>query len=151
LGNSWNAESLQQNGFPKEGGVPMLKETIKTARVSDPVGPYSLAVKASGTFLFISGMVGFGPDGKVVKGGFATQCRQAYENIKAILEEAGGSFENVIRFTNYLIDAKNYPIMAEIRKEYLEGVKDFPGSTLIEVKGLLFKDLLVEIDTIAVF
>jgi len=40
--------------------------------------------------------------------------------------------------------------MAEIRKEYFKGVTDYPASTLIEVKGLLYKDLLVEIDTIAV-
>jgi 2-iminobutanoate/2-iminopropanoate deaminase len=128
----------------------MKKDVIRTDKVSRPVGPYSLAVKATGSFLFISGMVGFGPDGKVVEGGFAAQCRQTYENIRIVLEEAGASFANVVRFTNYLIDAKDYPVMAEIRKEYLSGIEDLPGSTLIEVKGLLYEDLLVEVDTIAV-
>ena len=128
----------------------MSKEVIRTDKVSKPVGPYSIAVKASGTFLFISGIVGFAPDGKVVEGGFESQCRQAYENIRIILEESGATFKNVVRFTNYLIDAKDYPIMAEIRNEYLEGIEDLPASTLIEVKSLLYENLLVEIDTIAV-
>ena len=128
----------------------MLKEIIETDKVSKPVGPYSIAVKAAGTFLFISGTVGFDIDGKVVAGGFAEQCRQAYENIKIVLEEAGATFKNVIRFTNYLVDANDYPVMAEIRKEYLQDLNELPGSTLIEVKGLLYPDLLVEIDTIAI-
>lgn len=128
----------------------MFKEIIETDKVSKPVGPYSIAVKAAGTFLFISGTVGFDPEGKIVAGGFAGQCRQAYENIKIILNEAGATFKNVVRFTNYLIDAQDYPVMAEIRKEYLKDLDAAPASTLLEVKGLLYPDLLVEIDTIAI-
>lgn len=126
------------------------KEVIRTDRVAPPVGPYSLAVKATGPLLFISGTVGFSPDGRIVEGGFAAQCRQAYENIKILLEEAGANFKDVVRFTNYLVNAADYPAMAEIRKEYFKGIVEYPASTLIEVKGLMYKELLVEIDTVAV-
>lgn len=129
----------------------MKKEIIRTDKVAKPVGPYSLAVKAKGgTLLFVAGTVGLDREGKVVKGGIAVQCRQAFENLKAILEAAGGTLDNVVSFTNYLVSIKDYPVIAEIRKEYLKNTENYPASTVVQVKSLVSKDLLLEIEAIAV-
>lgn len=129
----------------------MGKSLIKTERVMQPVGPYSLGVKVkNGALIFLSGVSGHDKSGKIKVGDFGAQCRQAYENLKVLLEAAGATMNDIVKFTNYLVNADDYPIMAEIRKEYIKEKESYPASTLIEVKGLLYKEMLVEIEAIAV-
>jgi len=130
----------------------MIKKAIQPKKLANPAGPYSLAIKAKGgNLLFIAGTVGFDEAGKLVEGGFVAQCRQVFENLKAVLEASGGTFDNLVSTTNYVVNAaEDYAILAEIRKEYLGDVKDPPASTLIEVKNLINKDILLEIEAIAV-
>lgn len=128
----------------------MERVNIESDRLAPPVGPYALAVKAKGgTLLFISGCVAFDRAGNVVGvGDVAAQCRQALENMKAVLEAAGATFANVVKITNYVLDAREYPKMAPVRAEYLR--EPYPASTLVEVRGLVYPELLVEIEAIAV-
>jgi 2-iminobutanoate/2-iminopropanoate deaminase len=68
-------------------------------------------------------------------------------NLKACLEAAGASFSDVVKITNYVVNASHYPVIAPIRAEFLK--EPFPASTLVEVKGLLYPGLLIEIEAIA--
>jgi enamine deaminase RidA (YjgF/YER057c/UK114 family) len=70
------------------------------------------------------------------------------ENMKTALAAAGATFADVVKITNYVTDAKEYPKVAPIREEYLK--EPYPASTLIEVQSLIYPDLLIEIEAIAV-
>ena len=105
-----------------------------------------------GNMLFISGIDGSQVDpatGKpVTKGDIVEQTKVIYEKIKAILETAGGSFEDVVWTTDYITTTENYRGTAEVRRQYFGD--SFPASTGIIVKGLLNKEALIEIDAVAV-
>lgn len=128
----------------------MERVTINPPKLAKPVGPYSYAVKASGgSLLFVSGCVAFDGDGNIVgKGDLRKQTKQTMENLKAVLEAAGGSLRDVVKITNYVRNAEEFPKLAEIRAQYLK--EPYPASTLIEVKRLLYDELLVEIEAVAV-
>jgi 2-iminobutanoate/2-iminopropanoate deaminase len=130
----------------------MEKEIIDSEKLSKPLGPYSHGVKvklAEATLLFISGIVAFDSQGRVVgKGDIKAQTRQVLENLKAILEAEGATFNDIVRITNYYTNFEDYPRIAEIRSQYFGDW--LPASTGIEVKRLIHKDLLIEIEATAV-
>lgn len=105
-----------------------------------------------GNMLFITGQDGSQVDpltGKpIVKGDMMEQTWVIYEKLKAILEAAGASFEDIVWTTDYITTTENYKSTAEVRRKYF--VNNFPASTGIIVKGLLNKDALIEIDAVAV-
>ena len=130
----------------------MKKEIIDPENLSKPLGPYSHGVKVKingATLLFISGIVAFDPQGRVVgKGDIRAQTRQVLENLKDVLEAEGAAFKDIVKITNYYTDFEDYPKIAEIRSEYFGDWP--PASTGVEVKRLIDKDLLIEIEAIAV-
>jgi 2-iminobutanoate/2-iminopropanoate deaminase len=109
---------------------------------------FSQAIQAGNT-IYLAGQVALDPDGKVVgKGDMKAQTRQAWENIKAILEAAGASLNDVVKVTQFITDMSCFIDTQEVRKEYF---KDYaPASTSVEVKSLAFPDLLIEIEVVAV-
>ena len=125
---------------------------MDSAALARPVGPYSNGVKvrlADATLLFISGVVAFDSDGRVVgKGDLRAQTIKVMENLKAILQSEGATFNDIVKLTNYYIDIDQYPIVAEVRRQYFGSW--MPASTGVEVKKLIHEDLLVEIEAIAV-
>ena len=126
----------------------MVKEVIYTDKAPKPVGPYSQAIKV-GPFLFISGQIPIDPKtNEVVKGGIAVQTRRVLENIKAILEEAGYSLEDVVSVTVFLKDLKLFEEFNKVYSEYFP--VDPPARTTVEVSNLP-KGVLVEINAIAYF
>jgi 2-iminobutanoate/2-iminopropanoate deaminase len=75
----------------------MTIDTIRSDRLSPPVGPFSPAVRAGG-FLFFSGQVGQDPaTGALVQGGVEAQARQLFRNLAALLEAAGKGFGDVVK------------------------------------------------------
>ncbi|MDZ4246610.1 MAG: RidA family protein [Dehalococcoidia bacterium] len=112
---------------------------------------YSPAVK-KGNLLFISGQTGINyKTGKVVGlGDVVAQARQAYENIREILEKSGASFADVVKITDYIIPEAlgNYKATAEVRREHLGN--DFPASTGVVVNRLVRSEFMIEIDVVAV-
>lgn len=130
----------------------MQKAIMDSAALARPVGPYSNGVKvrlADATLLFISGVVAFDSDGRVVgKGDLRAQTIKVMENLKAILQSEGATFDDIVKLTNYYIDIDQYPIVAEVRRQYFGSW--MPASTGVEVKKLIHADLLVEIEAIAV-
>ena len=105
-----------------------------------------------GNMLFITGMDGSQVDptiGKpIVKGDIVEQTKVIYEKLKAVLDAAGASFEDVVWTTDYITTTENYKATAEVRRQYFG--ESFPASTGIIVKGLLNKEALIEIDAVAV-
>ena len=109
---------------------------------------FSPAVR-KGNLLFISGLTGTDTQGNIVdKGDIVAQTRRIFEKIKAILEAAGGSFDDVVKTMDYITTTENYRGTADVRREYFR--HGFPAATGVVVKGLLRQDALIEIDAIAV-
>lgn len=98
--------------------------------------------------LFISGMVGWDAGGNVVGAGDpAAQARQAFENLKDVLTQAGCTFDDVVMETEYVVDMNQYREIGRVRKEYFS--RNFPAATLVEVRRLFKPELLFEIQAIA--
>jgi len=109
---------------------------------------FSQAVQVGNT-IYVSGQVALDPDGKVVgKGDMKAQTRQAWENIKAVLEAAGASLNDVVKITQFITDMSRFMETQEVRKEYL--TDPAPAATSVEIKSLAFPDLLIEIEVVAV-
>ncbi len=128
----------------------MKKQAIVSYRLSKPIGVFSHAIKAEGKqFLFISGLTARDRSGKVVgKGDMKAQTRQVLENMKIVLEEAGASFDQIVKVTVYVTDMKDFREIHEVRAQYFKG--DLPASTLVQVTRLVNEDCLIEIDAVAV-
>lgn len=113
---------------------------------------YSHGIEAEGKLIFVSGQVGWDPDGKFQSHDFAAQLRKALLNTRAILSEAGAGPEHVVRMTWYIVDKKEYlQSLAEVGRVYREVMgKNFPAMAVVEVKGLIEDGARLEIETTAV-
>ena len=102
-----------------------------------------------GNLLFTGGQVALDPQGNVVgKGDIRAQARQVFENLKAILERVGATFDDVIKLNYYFTDIGTLKEFWEVRSEYVR--TDLPCGTGVEVRRLAFDDLMVEVEAIAV-
>jgi reactive intermediate/imine deaminase len=109
---------------------------------------FSQAIQAGNT-IYRSGQVALDPDGNAVgKGDMKAQTRPAWENIKAVLEAAGVSLNDVVKISQFITDMSRFMEAQEVRKEYL--TDPAPAATTVEVKSLAFPDLLIEIEGVAV-
>ncbi len=125
----------------------MSKQIIQTDKVPAPIGPYSQAVIANG-FLFASGQVAFDPaTGALVLDSIQAETTQVMENIKAILEEAKLSFENIVKTTIFLSDMQLFAQVNEVYGSYFTA--DFPARETVAVKTLP-RNVNVEISVTAV-
>jgi len=125
----------------------MSKTIINTEKAPEPIGPYSQAVKAGG-FLFLSGQVALVPGSSQLNTSNLTEeTSQVMANLKAVLEEAGLNFSNVVKTTIFLKEMSSF---AEVNEEYGKYFdRDFPARETVAVKTLP-KDVNVEISMIAV-
>lgn len=124
-----------------------MKRIIKTLNAPAAVGPYSQAVEANGT-LYIAGQIPIDPaTGKIVDGGIKEQTLQVMRNIEAILDEAGYSFDNVVKSTCLLTDMANFGEMNAVYGSYY--TENQPARAAFAVKGLPL-GAMIEIETIAV-
>jgi 2-iminobutanoate/2-iminopropanoate deaminase len=123
----------------------MFKE-IRTDKAPAAIGPYSQAL-IYGNFLFASGQVPINPEnGQVVEGDIKIQATQVMSNISAILEEAGISFEHVIKTTCFL---KNMDDFAAFNEVYAEYFVDKPARSCVAAAKLP-RDVSCEVEVIAV-
>ncbi len=122
----------------------MKKEAIVTTNAPGAVGPYSQAIK-SGNLLFCSGQLGIDPAvGKLVEGGVVPQTEQVFKNIKAVLEAAGATMENVVKATVFLKDMADFKTVNEIYAKQFE--PPFPARSAVAVRDLpLYVDVEIEI------
>lgn len=124
-----------------------MKKVIATTKAPAAIGPYNQAIQI-GNMLFASGQLGLDPaTGNFPEGGVKEQTIQSFQNVKAILEEAGFSINDVVKTTVYLADMADFAAMNEIYASQFEG--DFPARSAVAVKTLP-KNALVEVEVIAV-
>lgn len=127
----------------------MTVKAINPASMGGAPAAYTngvLAESVQGT-LYISGQIGIDASGNCSPD-FATQTRQVWSNIEAILADAGMSLNNIVKTTIFLVDRADYPAFVDIRKDVLKGHK--PASSLVYVSGLVKPEWKVEIEAIAV-
>jgi 2-iminobutanoate/2-iminopropanoate deaminase len=123
-----------------------MKKIHQTDKAPKAIGPYSQAVEINGT-LFISGQVPVNPETGKIPEGIEAQTKQVMKNIGAILEEAGYTFDDVIKSTCLLSDMANFKAMNEVYGSYY--AQNPPARAAFAVKELPL-GALVEIETIAV-
>ncbi|MBK7390864.1 MAG: RidA family protein [Bacteroidetes bacterium] len=124
-----------------------MKTIIKTFAAPAPIGPYSQAVLA-GNFLFVSGQIAINPaTGKMVQTSISDEAKQVMENLKAILEEAGLGFENVVKTSIFLMNIADFNAVNEVYGSFFSG--DFPARETVQVAKLP-KAANVEISIVAV-
>lgn len=124
----------------------MEKKIINTKNAPLPIGPYNQAVEANGT-LYIAGQVCIDPaTGDLKNKDLQEETHQVMHNLKAILQEAGMSFNNVVKTTIFLIDMNRFGEVNEIYGKYFDG--SFPARETVQVSALP-KFVNVEISMIA--
>lgn len=124
-----------------------MKQIVSTQDAPSAIGPYNQATTFQ-ALVFTSGQIALNPKTmEVVNGGVQEQTKQVMENLKAVLKEAGSSFENVLKTTCYLSDMDNFVAFNEIYGQYFK-VETAPARSTVAVKTLP-KNVLVEVDVIA--
>ena len=122
-----------------------MKNAIATTKAPGAIGPYSQAVEANG-FVFISGQLPINPATGEMPEGVSAQTEQSMKNLAAILEEAGCTFDNVVKTTCYLADMSYFAEMNAVYARFFSG--ECPARAAFAVKELP-KKALVEIEMIA--
>lgn len=122
-----------------------MKEVF-TPNAPAAVGPYSQAIDC-GDLVFLSGQIPLVPaTGLVAEGGIEAQARQMFENVKAVLAEAGLGFANVVKTTVFMTDLGQFATLNGIYAEYFQA--PYPARSCVEVSALP-KGVLVECELVA--
>jgi 2-iminobutanoate/2-iminopropanoate deaminase len=122
--------------------------TIATPEAK-PVANYKMATRMEGgQLLYISGQVAWDTSGNIVgKGDARAQARQAFQNLRQVLQATGGDLKDLMKITTYITNIEDFPAVAEARSEVFQG--ELPASTLIVVKSLFHPDFLIEVEGVA--
>ncbi|MBD0778813.1 RidA family protein [Maribacter sp. ANRC-HE7] len=125
-----------------------MKKIINTKNAPAPIGPYNQAV-LSGTTLYISGQIPIDPKtGNLIEGDIAKETKQCMENLRAILLEAGMTFENVVKSSIFISDMNQFSEINDVYANYFDAATA-PARETVEVANLP-KFVNVEISMIAV-
>ncbi|CAN7345290.1 RidA family protein [Bosea sp. LjRoot90] len=129
----------------------MAKQKITSAKLRQPNGHFSqaTAIEARGRLVFLSGMTSRRADGTIAGiGDVSEQTRQVCENLKAAVEEAGGTLDDICRVDVYVRNMEHFDAIHKVRREYFTGIA--PASTMVEICKMTSPDYLIEINAIAV-
>lgn len=125
-----------------------MKKVITTANAPAPIGPYNQAI-LTGNTLYISGQIPMDPaTGKLIEGDIKKETAQSMENLKAILTEAGMTFENVVKSSIFVKDMHQFAVINEVYGAYFNA-ETAPARETVEVSNLP-KFVNVEISMIAI-
>ncbi|WP_228851478.1 RidA family protein [Aegicerativicinus sediminis] len=125
-----------------------MKKIIQTSEAPAPIGPYNQAV-LSGNMLFISGQIALDPEnGELRINSITEETEQVMENLKAILNQANATFENVVKTSIFISDMNNFKSINEVYGRYFKS-ETAPARETVEVSRLP-KSVNVEISMIAV-
>src|SRR5262249_4141497 len=129
----------------------MPKQQITSKKIRQPSGHFSHAtmVEARGRFVFISGMTSRRADGTIAGiGDIEAQTRQVCENLKAAVEEVGGSMDALDRVDGIVRKREHFEKIHKVRREYFR--PPAPASTMVEICKMTSPEYLIEINAIAV-
>mgnify|MGYP002368205309 FL=1 len=125
-----------------------MKKIITTENAPKALGPYSQEIKVWNT-LYVSGQIPFVPETMtLVSEDIQAQTRQSIENIKAIVNEAGGELSDIVKVNVFVKNIEDFDKINEVYAEYFSEAK--PARALVEVARLP-RDVKIEIEAIAVF
>jgi reactive intermediate/imine deaminase len=126
----------------------MTRIPIATDKAPAAIGPYSQAVRRGG-FLFLSGQIPLDPaTGQLVEGDITLQTRRVFDNLRAVVTAAGGSFDDIVRVGIYVTDLGDFAAVNAVMAENFQA--PFPARSTIEVSGLP-RGARVEVDAILAF
>ena len=125
-----------------------MHQTVSPAAIRAPFARYShgVLVAPGARLLFASGQLGVAPDDSVPED-IEAQAVLCFENIKAILAEAGMSFADVVRFNAFVTDRAYFPVYGAVRSRYVAG--DAFASTLVVVSGFTRPEFKIEVEVTA--
>jgi len=129
----------------------MPKQQIVSPKLGKPSGHFSQAtmIEATGRLVFISGLTSKRVDGTIEGiGDIEAQTRQVCENLKAAVEEAGGTLDDICRVDVYVRNMEHFDTIHKVRREYFK--EPLPSSTMVEVTKMTSPEFLIEISAIAV-
>jgi 2-iminobutanoate/2-iminopropanoate deaminase len=124
----------------------VTQEVIRPAGTGPTTTPLSPGIKANG-FIFVSGQTGRRPDGTLPEG-MAAQAKQGLENMKAVLETAGSSMDKVVKCLVFVTDISKFGEMNDVYRTYFPSDR-FPARSTVEVSSLANKDMLFEVEAVA--
>ncbi|MGC9537496.1 RidA family protein [Streptomyces sp. UG1] len=128
----------------------MPKQEIISPELAVPNGHFAQATvaEARGRLLFVSGMTARAKDGTVTGvGDITAQTHQVCQNLRAAVEAAGGTLDDIARVDVYVRNMEDFDAIHAVRRQYFTGVA--PASTMVEVSKFVNKDYLIEINAIA--
>ncbi|MEK9555274.1 MAG: Rid family detoxifying hydrolase [Gammaproteobacteria bacterium] len=124
----------------------MNKSFIATANAPAAIGTYSQAVKVGQT-TYLSGQIPLIPESMaLVEGNIEAEVRQAFTNLKAVCEAAGGSLNHLAKVNVFLTDLTHFPVVNQVMEEFFEapfparaaiGVAELPKGARVEVDGIM--------------
>jgi len=124
----------------------MDKKIINTSNAPAPIGPYSQAVASNG-MLYVSGQIPLDPSsGELVSTGIKNETHRVMKSLRAILEEAGASFDHVVKCSIFVADMNDFAAINEVYGSYFG--ENPPARETVEVSTLP-KNVNVEISCIA--
>lgn len=124
-----------------------MRQNISSNSPFEDIAGYSRAVRV-GDLVFVAGTTGWGSDGRIIEGGAYEQAVQCIDNINVALHKAGASLADVVRTRLYVTDITAADQVTRAHKEAFGDVR--PAATLVEVRALATKEMLVEIEADAV-
>lgn len=128
----------------------MVRNFINPPAMAAPFGYTHLVETAGGRTIYFSGQVGLSPDGQAVGlGDTGVQARQAFANIAAGLEAVGGTFDDVVKLTIFMIDVADFRAIQSARDSFVNPAQP-PASSAVQVSGFVFDWIRVEIEAVAV-
>lgn len=125
-----------------------MREAIQTDRAPGAVGPYSQGMRFEGRLVVTAGQLGLDPaTGALVPGGLEAECRQALENLRAVLEAGGSGLDRVVKTTVFLADMQDFAAMNAIYATCFRA--PYPARSAFQVAALP-KGARVEIEALAI-
>src|SRR5438094_7457199 len=128
-----------------------MKKQVTSEKIRQPSGHFSqaISIEAKGKLVFISGMTSRRADGTIAGvGDIEAQTRQVCENLKAAVEAAGGTMDDICRVDVYVRNMEHFESIHKVRRAYFKSPA--PPSTTVEGSKVTSPDALIEISAIAV-
>ncbi len=126
----------------------MSKSVINSDKAPAAIGTYSQAIKAGNT-VYLSAQIPLNPKTMELVEGFEAQTVQVFENLKSVIEAAGGSFKDVVKLNIFLTDLSHFATVNEVMGRYFQqpyparaaiGVAALPKGAQVEMDGILVID-----------
>jgi 2-iminobutanoate/2-iminopropanoate deaminase len=121
-----------------------MRTQITAAKGAKPTGPYSHAIKCSGTMLFVAGQGPSNPATGIAPTLFREATAQCLENVQTIIEAAGATMADVVKVNAYLRDMADFPVFNEVYRSFF--VEPFPARTTVQSN----LNIPIEVDVIVV-